>query len=129
MPTTEILLYREEDGTVPVLKWLLELQQRNFAAFEKCLFLLDLLEQFGNELRRPRADYLQDGIYELRTKVRDINYRMLYGFAGKDIAVVAHALTKEARVPKGDLEIAIARMERFRQSPGKHTATMEDQDG
>ena len=43
MPVTEVLLYQEQDGTIPVLDWLKDLQRTNPAAFQKCLFLLDLL--------------------------------------------------------------------------------------
>jgi hypothetical protein len=60
----------------------MELQRTNRRAFEKCLFLLNLLEEFGRDLRRPRADLLRDGVYELRTEVRNVNYRLLYGFVG-----------------------------------------------
>jgi phage-related protein len=125
MPAAEVLLYQEHDGTIPVLDWLKELQRKNRAAFEKCLFLLDLLEEFGNELRRPRADLLRDGVYELRTEVRNVNYRLLYGFAGKDIAVVAHALTKKATVPDRDIDLAARRLALVRRSPRKHTAARE----
>jgi len=129
MPTTEVRLYQERDGTVPVLDWLKELQRKNRAAFEKCLFLLDLLEEFGHELRRPRADLLRDGVYELRTEVRNVNYRLLYGFVGKDIAVVAHALIKKARVPDRDIDLAVRRLELVRRSPRTHTAAREVIDG
>ena len=129
MPATDVLLYQEEDGTVPVLEWLRELRRRNRAAFDKCLFLLDLLEQFGHELRRPRADYLRDGVYELRTEVRNVNYRLLYGFVGKNIAVVAHTLTKEAKVADRDIELAAIRLRKFQQAPDKHTASREEIDG
>jgi phage-related protein len=125
MPATEVLMYQETDGTIPVLEWLKELQNRNRAAFDKCLYLLSLLEEFGHELRRPRADLLRDGVYELRTEVRNVHYRLLYGFIGKDVAIVAHALTKEAKVPKRDIELAALRLERVRRSPQAHTARRE----
>ena len=125
MPATEVLLYQEQDGTIPVLNWLQELQRRNQQAFEKCLFLLDLLEEFGHEMRRPRADLLRDGVYELRTEVRKVQYRLLYGFVGKDIAVVAHALTKRGKVPDRDIDLAATRLERVRRLPEKHTAARE----
>jgi phage-related protein len=129
MPATEVLLYQERDGTIPVLEWLKELRHKKRPAFEKCLFLLDLLEEFGHELRRPRADLLRDGVYELRTEVRNVNYRLLYGFVSKDVAVVAHALTKEANVPDRDIDLAASRLARVRQSPQEHTAAREVIDG
>jgi phage-related protein len=129
MPSTEVLLYQELDGTIPVLDWLKELQRTNRRAFEKCLFLLNLLEEFGHDLRRPRADMLRDGVYELRTEVRNVNYRLLYGFVGKDVAIVAHGLTKEAKVPDRDIDLAARRIERVRNSPQRHAATRDVIDG
>lgn len=129
MPTTVVLLYREEDGSIPVLEWLKQLQRRNRRAFEKCLFLLDVLEQFGRELRRPRADFLRDGVYELRTQVAGVKHRLLYGFVGKDVALVAHGLTKRATIPDRDIDLAVARLEKFKRAPQKHTAAREEIDG
>ena len=57
------------------------------------------LEDLGHEIRRPEADLLRDGIYELRIGLQGINYRVLYFFHGKEAAVVSHGLTKERRVP------------------------------
>ena len=54
-----------------------------------------LLAESGYELRRPAADYLQDGIYELRAKHRNRQYRILYFFHGQNLAILAHAITKE----------------------------------
>jgi hypothetical protein len=49
----------------------------------------------------------------------------LYGFVGKDIAVVAHALTKGAKVPARDIDLAAIRLARASQSPQKFTATRD----
>lgn len=125
MPATEVLLYRDDDGTIPALDWLKELQRKNRPAFEKCLFLLSVLEEHGQELRRPRADLLRDGVYELRTQVRNVHYRLLYGFVGKDVVVVSHGLTKKANVPDRDIDLAVQRLSRVRQFPQKHTAARE----
>lgn len=43
----------------------------------------------GHELRRPEADFLRDGIYELRVSLQGQQYRMLYFFHGKVVAVVS----------------------------------------
>ena len=99
MPSTTIHFFKDEDGTVPFLEWLAELEKRQRKAFDKCLYLLDLLRQYGHELRRPQADLLRDGVYELRTKVGRVNYRLLYGFVGKDLVLVSHGITKEKSVP------------------------------
>ncbi len=82
--------------------------------------MIKLLKQFGSELRRPNSDYLRDGVYELRTQVGTVNYRILYGFVGKDIAVLANSFTKEKVVPAQQIERAIERLNRYKQNPQRH---------
>ena len=118
MPQVELVLYREADGSVPLREWLDSLPPK---ARDKCLVTLQRLEELGNELRRPVADYLRDGIYELRIRFRNANYRMLYFFAGRRIVVVSHGLTKERRVPANDVALAEKRQQAFLDDPRKHT--------
>jgi phage-related protein len=125
MPQTTIYFFREEDGTVPFLSWLAELEQRSQRAFEKCLFMLDLLRQSGYELRRPQADLLRDGVYELRTKVGRVNYRILYGFVGKDLVLVSHGITKEQAVPSVEIDKAISCLALYRRDPAKYAVEEE----
>jgi hypothetical protein len=120
MPSTEVYFYREDDGSVPVLDWLLELRQRNERAAKKCFALIKLLRDFGNELRRPHADILRDGVFELRAAVGNVNYRILYGFAGKDVTVLACGLTKEKEVPSQEIDRAAKRIEEYKKNPDKH---------
>lgn len=100
MPKTEVIFYKDEDGTAPVLDWLTELLRVDRAAYVKCSAVIERLQESGYELRRPTADMLRDGIRELRAKKGHVKYRILYFFHGKNIAILAHAITKEAAVPK-----------------------------
>jgi phage-related protein len=96
MPQTQVVFYQDEDGSVPNLEWFELLPGK---ALDKCRVKLERLRDLGHELRRPEADYLRDGIYELRVRVGSVNYRMLYFFHENMAAVVSHGLTKEKRVP------------------------------
>ncbi|RUL84375.1 type II toxin-antitoxin system RelE/ParE family toxin [Tautonia sociabilis] len=118
MPTTNVIFYREDDDSVPILDWLDAIPAK---AQVKCLARLKRLEDLGHELRRPEADLLRDGIYELRVGLQGIHYRMLYFFHGKDVAVVSHGLTKERKVPPREIDAAISRMEKFEADPERHT--------
>ena len=118
MPETEVLFYREDDGSAPILDWLDTLPGK---ARVKCLVRLKRLEDLGRDLRRPEADLLRDEIYELRVGLQGVNYRMLYFFHGKDIAIVSHGLTKERRVPPREIDEAIERKKTFEADPTKHT--------
>src|SRR4051794_14570567 len=96
MPRVKIVLYKDDDGTIPVVEFVKTVPEKQR---EKILARLELLEQKGHELRRPDADYLRDDIYELRIRYGHVNYRLLYFFHGREIAVVAAGLTKEAQIP------------------------------
>jgi phage-related protein len=121
VPETVVVFYCEADQTAPVLEWLDELHRSDRRAYNKCLAVIERLAQVGHELRRPTADLLRDGVYELRARVGRVNYRVLYFFHGRQVAVLAHGLTKEREVPTADLELAVKRKKKFDADPKKHT--------
>jgi phage-related protein len=121
MPQTTVLFYRE-DHAVPALDWL---DQQSPAAQARCTDAIHQLATYGHELRRPHTDYLQDGIYELRVRVVNVQYRLLYFFSGPSLVIVAHALTKERAVPAEDIQRALRRKDRFERDPSDRTAEVE----
>jgi hypothetical protein len=125
MPATMVYIYAEENGECPVLDWLSELRRTNTRAVDACIARVRLLAMMGHQLRRPHADMLRDGIYELRARVGRVNYRLLYFFHGKDVAVLAHGLTKEREVPAVEIERAIERRARYEQAPARHCKTID----
>jgi hypothetical protein len=118
MPKTKVVFFKEDDGSVPILEWLDSLQEK---ALDKCTIRIERLEELGHELRRPEADFLRDGIYELRVGLQHINYRMLYFFHGRTAAVVSHGIVKEAAVASKEIEKAIERKRKFEKNPKAHT--------
>ncbi len=121
MPKTRVVFFRDLDGSAPVLDWLVALRRRNARAFAKCMVRVERLEDAGHELRRPEADILRDGIYELRAKQGRVQYRILYFFYGQNVAILAHALTKELKVPVVDFDRALKRKKLFEGNPRGHT--------
>jgi phage-related protein len=118
MPRVTLVLFCEANGKVPLLDWFGTLPAK---ASDKCRAWLRRLRERGHEMRRPEADYLRDGIYELRVGLRGVNYRMLYFFSGRDVVVVSHGLTKERIVPPKEIDLAVSRMNAYRQNPAVHT--------
>jgi phage-related protein len=118
-----IVFFKECDGSVPVNDWLDgEVVQRDVRIAAKCRVRIALLREHGNALRRPFADYLRDGIYELRIAFGRVNYRILYFFhQDNEVVVLAHGLTKEAEVPCRDIELALQRKSTFESNPERHT--------
>jgi phage-related protein len=117
-PKISVVFYQEDAKIVPVLDWLDRLPAR---AQDKCRVRIERLRDLGHELRRPEADYLRDGIYELRVGLQGMNYRMLYFFHGRVAAVLAHGLVKEREVPPREIEEAIRRKRKFELDPERHT--------
>src|SRR5271157_6540573 len=126
MPRTHVAFYREADGEAPVAEWLRDLLETNAKAWSNCRARIELLAQLGHELRRPAADYLRDGVYELRAKQGHVQYRLLYFFHGRQVAILAHSLTKEDKVPEAEIERAIRRKKLFEANPKAHTYESEN---
>lgn len=120
MPKTRVCFYGELSGEVPVLDWLRSLRKKDLRAYLKCVSQIEQLAAFGYELRRPDADYLREGIYELRIRKGRVHYRVLYFFLGQGTAILTHGLTKEGRVPPGEIDRAIGRKKACELNPQDH---------
>jgi phage-related protein len=117
VPKTKVVYFADKDGRAPLLacfdKWPKKV-------LDKCVVRIERLQEMGHELRRPEADFLRDGIYELRVKHLNVNYRILYFFHGKT-AVLFDGLTKESEVPPKEIEKAISAKNLFAKDTVKHT--------
>lgn len=118
MPKTTIRIYQESDGSVPLLKWLDEQPEK---VQDKFTVLLELPADRGYDLRRPNCDLLESGVYELRARHQHVNYRILYGFVGKNIVLLSHGCTKKAKVKQQDIKLAVRSLGRYAECPEKHT--------
>jgi phage-related protein len=118
VPPTKVIIYQEKDGKVPLLEWL---DQLRAGVVAKCKEKIQRLRDMGHELRRPEADYLRDGIYELRVRVERIHYRILYFFHGQNAVVISHGLVREDIVPPKEIDKAIKHKELFECNQFRHT--------
>ena len=114
-----LVFYKEETGFVPVFDWMQTLPDD---ALDKITGRLKLLAAEGNRLRRPYADYIGNGIYELRARTGNVQYRILYFFHGTEVIVLSSGFTKERRIPKTELTRTKTRKDKFELNPQKHIA-------
>lgn len=77
MDTFSVVFYETLSGDKPVKVFLNELSDKQRA---KTIRDLKILELYGNRLREPQSKYLEEGIYELRTKQGSNISRILYFF-------------------------------------------------
>lgn len=125
MPRTDITVFRDSQGEIEFNEWYASLKKTNLKAYVRCQAALLRLERDGFDLRRPAVDILRDGIWELRVKVVKVNYRILYGFHGKNAVCLSHGLTKEGDVPDKDIDKAASRLKLVKANPQKHIAQWE----
>ena len=121
MPRISVVFYREPEGEVPVLEWLAKLRKTNERAYAGCVAAVQRLAESGHELRRPLADLLRDGIYELRIRKGRVHYQILYFFHGRELAILGHAITKEDIVPNIEIERCLRLKRAFESDPEGHS--------
>ena len=114
----DLRFFRDKKGRVPVLEALDSLPELAQAKGYVCI---EQLAEKENQLKRPTSDYLRDGIYELRWRVVKVQYRLLYGFAGKGVIFLSHIITKENEVPVKEIDRCIANKCLFEQDPEKYS--------
>jgi len=100
----EIVFYRSDSGECPVLDFISGLDKKLKA---KVFRDLQLLEHNGNNLGMPFSKYLEDGIFELRTKLGSDITRIFYFFViHKQIVVTNGFKKKTVRTPYNEIQKA-----------------------
>lgn len=96
--------YQKENGSMPVADFISSLDAKIKA---KTLRTIELLKNNGNELREPYSKNLEDGIYELRTKVgSDISRVLYFLFIGHRIILTNGFIKKTQKTPSTQIEMA-----------------------
>lgn len=96
--------YVKINGRCPAKEFLDDLPADHRAKID---YKIDLLEEFGSELKRPHSGPLRDKIFELRQSVGTIQYRLLYFFTGSKIIIISHCIIKkQGPVPREEIERA-----------------------
>jgi phage-related protein len=77
--------------------------------------LVELLIEFGPDLRMPHSRTMGGGLFELRPRGREGMGRALYCFVVGQRVIVLHAFVKKSQTtPQRDLDIARKRMKEVR---------------
>ena len=104
MTTYEIVFYEKSDGTEPVKDFIMNLLPKMQA---KTIRILDILQEFGPDLRMPYSKMLRDGIYQIRIIQGNNCARVLYFFTcGNKIILTNGFIKKTQKTPGREIEIA-----------------------
>ena len=122
-----IIFYEKNDGSMPAKDFILSLDEKLRA---KTLRNIRLLAKVGTALREPESSKLDDGIFEIRTKVGTTLTRILYFFCiGKKavLAVLTNGFVKKTqKTPKREIEKAKTYREDFLKRSKKMSNKFED---
>ena len=104
----KVLYYQKENGEEPVQRFLAKLPIKHRA---KALWEIDLLEQYGLNLREPYAKRLQGekyrGLYELRVQQGRDSSRIFYFLPVGNTFILLHGFLKKANeTPELELNTA-----------------------
>ncbi len=115
-----ILYYIDERGRNPVKEFIHGLSLKEQA---KVYAYIHELARQGHNLRRPMADYLRSGIYELRPK----HNRIFYFFFVDHRIVLVHAIRKDTgRILENDLSLCLKRKQAVESDEYPRLEKLED---
>lgn len=96
-----VQFFEKDDGSCPVEDFLDSLDDKMAA---KAYGMIELLEEYGNELRMPYSEQLEDGIFELRIKFGGNITRILYFFfVRKNIILTNGFMKKTQKTPPNEI--------------------------
>ena len=121
MPPVRIVFFKDAQGGIPVVEWLRTVRFRDPPLYFRAGVLIGELAAKGYEMRRPRVEYLGQGLYELRLRSGHIQIRILYFFHGREVVVLSSVLRKEDRIPPIELGRAARRKSEFEANPREHS--------
>lgn len=97
----KVVFYEMTNGEVPVENFMQSLDIKMKA---KLIGLIEILSEYGPQLREPYSKSLGDGIFELRGKVGNNLTRVLYFFYYDGIIVLTNGFVKKSmKVPKKEI--------------------------
>ena len=90
----EVQFYEKENGEIRVEDFLLSLDKKMRA---KLTGMIAILQDYGNQLREPYSKHLEDGIFEIRSKVGSDISRVLYFFCYDGKIILTNGFVKKTQ--------------------------------
>jgi phage-related protein len=97
-----VVFWRSEQGNEPVRDWLKALPDEVTKAIGDDLRLV----QWKWPVGKPLVDGFGDGLYEVRTKHKNVNYRVLFAFEDETIILLHGIIKKTQKTPPAAVALA-----------------------
>ena len=104
MGAFKVVFYEKEDGSKPAEEYLHSISPKMVA---KIYSTIGMLKERGNQVRMPKSEHLQDGIFQIRAQQEGNISRVLYFFTIGQTIVSTHGFTKKTpKTPPAEIELA-----------------------
>jgi phage-related protein len=97
-----VVFWRSEQGNEPVRDWLKSLHDEVTKAIGDDLRLV----QWKWPVGKPLVDGFGDGLYEVRTKHKNVNYRILFAFENETMILLHGIIKKTPKTPPAAVALA-----------------------
>ena len=109
--------YKTKDVSIPAREFILSQETKMKA---KLFGLVDMLEQYGNQLSDPYSKSLGDGIFEISAKVGTDITRVLYFFYYEGRIILTNGFVKKTQeTPSSEIKKAKQSRKEFLERSGK----------
>ncbi len=105
-----VVFFCADNGTEPVRNWLLELSKEDRVRIGEDIRVVE----FGWPIGMPVCRPLGDGLYEVRTNLKDRIARVLFAIDRRDMVLVHGFIKKTRGTPMDDLDLARKRWKDFK---------------
>lgn len=104
MGAFKVVFYEKEDESKPAEEYLHSISPKMVA---KIYSTIGMLKERGNQVRMPKSEHLQDGIFQIRAQQEGNISRVLYFFTIGQTIVLTHGFTKKTpKTPPAEIELA-----------------------
>lgn len=104
MDNYDILFYEKDDGTKPAQEYIESLSLKMQARLYK---VMELLAEYGPQVRMPYSEHLQDGIFQIRAQQEGNISRVLYFFTVGKTIILSNGFTKKTpKTPPAEIKLA-----------------------
>ncbi|MDD5703212.1 MAG: type II toxin-antitoxin system RelE/ParE family toxin [Dehalococcoidales bacterium] len=103
--------YKAASGQIPVKEFIEALNVKERA---KVARTIDLLEEFGINLGMPYAEHVEGELWELRARLSNNRYRIIYFLNTGQVFIMLHGFVKKTqKIPKSEIKIANKRLREY----------------
>ncbi|MGH6877429.1 MAG: type II toxin-antitoxin system RelE/ParE family toxin [Rhizomicrobium sp.] len=107
-----VVFYRADGGVEPARVWLKSFDKPDRARIGDDIRTLE----FGWPVGMPVCRPLGQGLYEVRTRLKDRIARILFGIVGNEMVLLHGFIKKSQATPRAELDLARARLKNYRRT-------------